>query len=67
MAPRSARNKLRYQVLMAAKSIDGCLVHLRRADEQAGTQHPVVREHMPAVVSLLVAVREMLIRFRAAL
>lgn len=60
MAGRSTRTKIRWAVGEARKKIQGALMSLQTAEENAEEKSPVLNEYMPSLVEGLEAMDKVL-------
>jgi len=64
MAPRSTRNKLRFQVRKAIEDVNRALGHLQKLDEIQQGRHPRIEEGLPRLVMACEYLIHALERFR---
>lgn len=67
MAPRSTREKIRWNVWKAAERIELSIGNLQHVSELAGERSVDVNLHLPAFIVALETVRQRLLDFREIL
>lgn len=65
--PRSTRNKVRFQIVKAADSLDRSMEHLKNAADMANGGSTPINEFMSDLVNMLVAAKGALLKFRGKL
>ncbi|KKN25065.1 hypothetical protein LCGC14_0888480 [marine sediment metagenome] len=64
---RSTRNKVRFQIEKSADCMDRCLAHLKNATDLGDGNSTPINASMPNLVSLVLSVKDVLLKFRSEL
>lgn len=67
LAPRSTRNKIRFQAKKASEDIDRAVGHLLQLNSIADGRHPICNDYMPIIVTLIEEMQKIITRFREQL
>jgi hypothetical protein len=64
MAPRSVRNKIRWQFKQITDKLEGCERHLRNADELAQGEHPRLEAALPDLLKATEGLKNVMVTMR---